>query len=528
MLGGISAGFASGVKKYESVDNLPFTGVKPGTLAHVAQNTQGSGALYLWTCSAESGAPAGCGAWNRVATVNSAPVITSFPDIGYFIDTDDGQINVKVEAFDPDGLPLQFSVVGLQEEQSTIVVDQTAPGEFSFSLTESAMNSELFKSFDIGISVSDGMSIAAAPLFVRVESWRGPRDISEADFAGSFDRGEQTPTFDVSRFGIECYAKNNSSGTFIDISNQSYQFDVGNAHFVKFIDDETVVVASDNYVFTFGVSKAGIITSQSANLTSISGSEINQGIVSDSYRRIMHHEDDRLFIATPIIEDGIHVRDVVELVQLVQLEENDGVTTPVLLSTFDITSGVSERKGLNGIAFDAVNSVAYFSFPRTNENLVAVDYSDPSSPSIIQSGNDFNYPDAGAATGGQMAYGVFMRNSMLYLVTITRLEVYTTSAGGAEFQNSIAVPVYDSLFAGYPQIDGRFIYMPRNDAVYVFALEREKGSPEDSQSYPLEVGSLPVSEVTEVVLAGGLAYLMSRNMNGETITAYGSLQYEPA
>lgn len=155
---GISGGSfgGSGVKKYLTVADLPLTGVKPGTLAHVEENLQGESALYLWSGTQLSGG------WYKVATVNLAPALTQGPDASYVLPNDGSPLTISLVAEDPEGLPISWSFQlsdGTLEGVADVVQDG---GTFTIAADPAALAAKTPGAFSLTFVASDGVSLSAA------------------------------------------------------------------------------------------------------------------------------------------------------------------------------------------------------------------------------------------------------------------------------------------------------------------------------------------------------------------------------
>jgi hypothetical protein len=155
---GISGGSfgGSGVKKYLTVADLPLTGVKPGTLAHVEQNLQGQSALYLWTGNAMSSG------WYKVATVNLAPAITAGPNASYRLPNDGSPIVLTLAAADPEGLPVSWSFQVSAGSTAGVASVLQAGSTFTVTPNPVALENETPGSFSLTFVATDGVSLSTA------------------------------------------------------------------------------------------------------------------------------------------------------------------------------------------------------------------------------------------------------------------------------------------------------------------------------------------------------------------------------
>jgi hypothetical protein len=155
---GISGGSfgGSGVKKYSTVADLPLTGVKPGTLAHVEQNLQGESALYLWTGNAMSSG------WYKVATVNLAPSIAVGPNASYRLPLDGSPIVLSLTAADPEGLPVSWSFQVSAGSTSGLATVVQVGSTFTVTPNPVALENETPGSFSLTFVASDGVSLSTA------------------------------------------------------------------------------------------------------------------------------------------------------------------------------------------------------------------------------------------------------------------------------------------------------------------------------------------------------------------------------
>jgi len=169
---GISGGSfgGSGVKKYLTVAELPLTGVKPGTLAHVEENLQGDSALYLWSGTHQSGG------WYKVATVNLAPNITTEIPETIALPNDGSSIGLTLNAEDPEGLPITWSYQvsdGSIEGVADVVQDG---GTFTLTADPAAIAAQAAGSFSLTFVASDGVSLSAATSSFTLSFAVGPSD----------------------------------------------------------------------------------------------------------------------------------------------------------------------------------------------------------------------------------------------------------------------------------------------------------------------------------------------------------------
>ncbi len=152
MFGGFGGSFGgSGVKKYATVADLPFSGVQDGTLAHVEQNLQGESALYLRTS----------GGWYKVATVNLAPSILVGPDASYTLPNDGSGLVIELSAEDPEGLPIEWSFSPSTDLSGIASVDG-AGQIFVVSADPAAISAQTGQTFSLTFTVTDGVSVAGA------------------------------------------------------------------------------------------------------------------------------------------------------------------------------------------------------------------------------------------------------------------------------------------------------------------------------------------------------------------------------
>lgn len=157
MIGSFGGSFGgSGVKKYLTVADLPLTGVKPGTLAHVEQNLQGQSALYLWHGTTTAGG------WYRVATVNLAPTIMVGPNASYRLPLDGSPIVLTLTAADPEGLPISWSFQVSEGSTEGVATVSQVGNVFSLIADPDAVLSETPGSFSLTFVASDGVSLSTA------------------------------------------------------------------------------------------------------------------------------------------------------------------------------------------------------------------------------------------------------------------------------------------------------------------------------------------------------------------------------
>lgn len=155
---GISGGSfgGSGVRKYATVADLPLTGVKPGTLAHVEQNLQGESALYLWSGTQQAGG------WYKVATVNLAPALTQGPEEAYALPTDGSPLVLTLAAEDPEGLPISWSFQSSEGDPTGIATISQDGGTFTITADPAALAAQTAGAFSLTFVASDGVSLSAA------------------------------------------------------------------------------------------------------------------------------------------------------------------------------------------------------------------------------------------------------------------------------------------------------------------------------------------------------------------------------
>lgn len=181
MLGSFGGSFGgSGVKKYATTADLPLTGVKPGTLAHVEENLQGDSALYLWSGTQLSGG------WYKVATVNLAPSILQGPEAAYALPTDGSPITISLVAEDPEGLPITWSYQlsdGSLEGVAEVVQDG---GNFMIAADPAAVAGKTPGAFSLTFVASDGVSLSAATSAFTLSFGVGPGDPSNLTLESTF------------------------------------------------------------------------------------------------------------------------------------------------------------------------------------------------------------------------------------------------------------------------------------------------------------------------------------------------------
>lgn len=155
---GISGGSfgGSGVKKYGVVADLPLTGVRPGTLAHVEQNLQGESALYLWNGTQNSGG------WYRVATVNLAPNITTEVPESIALPNDGSSIGLTLNAKDPEGLPVTWSYQVSEGDPDGVAVISQDGSTFAITADPAALAAQTAGAFSLTFVASDGVSLSAS------------------------------------------------------------------------------------------------------------------------------------------------------------------------------------------------------------------------------------------------------------------------------------------------------------------------------------------------------------------------------
>mgnify|MGYP003671294244 CR=1 FL=1 len=179
---GISGGSfgGSGVKKYAVVADLPLTGVKPGTLAHVEENLQGDSALYLWSGTQQAGG------WYKVATVNLAPNITTALPDSIALPTDGSSIGLTLAAEDPEGLPVSWSYQVASGDAEGVAVISQEGSTFTITADPAAIAAQAAGAFSLTFVASDGVSMSAATSAFKLAFSVGPADPMSATEVGSF------------------------------------------------------------------------------------------------------------------------------------------------------------------------------------------------------------------------------------------------------------------------------------------------------------------------------------------------------
>ena len=188
---GISGGSfgGSGVRKYAVVSDLPLTGVKPGTLAHVEENLQGDSALYLWSGTQLSGG------WYKVATVNLAPSLTQGPEEAYALPTDGSPITISLTAEDPEGLPISWSYQVSDGTLDGVAVVAQDGGTFTLTADEAAVTNQTAGAFSLTFVASDGVSLSAATSTFTLAFSVGPASPGSLTLESVLDP--------ISTFGVE-------------------------------------------------------------------------------------------------------------------------------------------------------------------------------------------------------------------------------------------------------------------------------------------------------------------------------------
>lgn len=188
---GISGGSfgGSGVKKYAVVADLPLTGVRPGTLAHVEENLQGESALYLWSGTQLSGG------WYKVATVNLAPSLSQGPDEAYALPNDGSPITLSLSAEDPEGLPITWSYQLSDGSLDGVAQVAQDGGTFTIAADPAAVAGKTHGAFSLTFVASDGVSLSAATSAFTLTFSVGPADPGSLTLEAVLDP--------IATFGVE-------------------------------------------------------------------------------------------------------------------------------------------------------------------------------------------------------------------------------------------------------------------------------------------------------------------------------------
>jgi len=127
---------SGGVTVYNNYSDLPSSGNTDGDLGWV-KDVSGSGAtkaLYVW-----DGAE-----WDRVySDAQEGPEFTTSPASSYDL-TGGNNTDVTVAASDPDGFPIEYSVVTNPTNQAQATITQPSTGTFRFAASSSSSNAGTF------------------------------------------------------------------------------------------------------------------------------------------------------------------------------------------------------------------------------------------------------------------------------------------------------------------------------------------------------------------------------------------------
>ena len=142
-----------GIQTYNTVDDLPLSGVTSGSQAYVNENNR----LYMWT---------GAG-WFSIALINTSPSFDGggAPEASYELDSAGGDpLVIQLSASDPEGLPIQWSYIASDSAQyfADITNDSSV---FTITAKDTGIIQQYDSSggtFSITFKASDGVNLATA------------------------------------------------------------------------------------------------------------------------------------------------------------------------------------------------------------------------------------------------------------------------------------------------------------------------------------------------------------------------------
>ena len=137
---------SAGVTVYATIDDLPLSGVAEGEMALVDSTDR----LYIFS---DLG-------WYNIALVNTSPSISNVAS-SYTLSTDGSATVITIDAADPEGLPLTFSLVSDTSANTATVVQGTGANTNIFTVTPSTNDADA-GSFSLTFRASDGVNIASA------------------------------------------------------------------------------------------------------------------------------------------------------------------------------------------------------------------------------------------------------------------------------------------------------------------------------------------------------------------------------
>ena len=137
---------SAGVTVYATIDDLPLSGVAEGEMALVDSTDR----LYIFS---DLG-------WYNIALVNTSPSISNVAS-SYALSTDGSATVITIDAADPEGIPLTFSLVSDTSANTATVVQGTGANTNIFTVTPSTNDADE-GSFSLTFRASDGVNIASA------------------------------------------------------------------------------------------------------------------------------------------------------------------------------------------------------------------------------------------------------------------------------------------------------------------------------------------------------------------------------
>ena len=149
-----------GVTVYDTIDNLPLSGVSTGDLALVDSTNK----LYLWM---DTG-------WYNIATINTNPSITAGNNTHYLLALDGTPTVITLTASDPEGIPLTWSYEVTSGSLTngggtTATVSNDGSGQFTVTPTTTEAYAGAFSlTFKASDGVNLGTTVAAFTLAFRV------------------------------------------------------------------------------------------------------------------------------------------------------------------------------------------------------------------------------------------------------------------------------------------------------------------------------------------------------------------------
>ena len=150
---------------YVDTQSLPLTGVAAGSKAFVQDGNK----LFIFTGSG----------WFEIATINTAPTITSGADATYTLNSDGTPTVITLQATDPEGTPI---VWGYQVTSGSLEDTTVTNVGGVFTITPGTTDA----TFDLAFTASDGVNIDTSASsftlsFINPDAW----DITKLQFANT-------------------------------------------------------------------------------------------------------------------------------------------------------------------------------------------------------------------------------------------------------------------------------------------------------------------------------------------------------